>query len=152
MVILVQLDLSAAFDTVDHSILLHLLKHKFGITGTALKWMTSYLTGRSFSVKIGYIDGKRVLLIYGVPQGSILGPLLFILYISDLPAVVSKYDTSFQSYADDSHAGFDPLSNYTETMSTVKQCIKEIELWMKSNFLQMNVDKTEVLFTHAFYF
>ena len=148
MVILVQLDLSAAFDTVDHSILLHLLKHKFGITGTALKWMTSYLTGRSFSVKIGYIDGKRVLLIYGVPQGSILGPLLFILYISDLPAVVSKYDTSFQSYADDSHlyAGFDPLSNYTETMSTVKQCIKEIELWMKSNFLQMNVDKTEVLF------
>ena len=148
MVILVQLDLSAAFDTVDHAVLLNLLKHKFGISGTALKWVASYLSGRTFSVKIGTIFGRKVLLIYGVPQGSILGPLMFILYISDLPSIASKFSIGFQSYADDSqlYAGFDPLSNYSDTMVRVKSCFDEIEVWMKSNYLQMNVDKTKVLY------
>ena len=148
MVILVQLDLSAAFDTVDHAVLLNLLQHKFGISGIALQWFASYLSSRSFSVKIGSVNGRRVLLIYGVPQGSILGPLLFILYIGDLPVIASKYNISFQSYADDSHlyAGFDPLCDYTETMNRVKECFADIEVWMKSNYLEMNVGKTEVLF------
>ena len=147
-VILVQLDLSAAFDTVDHAVLLDLLHHKFGISGTVLKWLTSYLNGRSFSVKIGSVNGRTVLLIYGVPQGSILGPLLFILYTSDLPAIALKSDVDFQSYADDSHlfASFDPESEYEDTMDRVNKCLKDIERWMKSVFLKMNVGKTEVLF------
>ena len=148
VVILVQLDLSAAFDTVDHEVLIQLLANKFGVCGIALKWMKSYLTGRSFSLKIGYINGKKVLLIYGVPQGSILGPLLFIIYVSDLPAITSGFDICFQSYADDSqlYTGFDPLSNYSDTMNVIKKCVESIELWMKSKFLKMNVNKTEVLF------
>ena len=147
-VILVQLDLSAAFDTVDHSVLLNLLQRKFGVSGVALQWIRSYLNGRSFSVKIGLVNGRRVLLIYGVPQGSVLGPLLFILYISDLPTIASKFDISLQSYADDAHlfVGFDPDSEYLNTMERVKSCFDEIELWMKSNYLKMNVGKTEVLF------
>ena len=148
VVLLFKLDLSAAFDTVDHSILLNLLKCKFKIKGTVLKWLTSYLSGRSFSVKIGYVNGRKVLLIYGVPQGSILGPLLFIIYVSDLPEVASSSDISLQSYADDSHlfSGFDPLNNYAETMDKMKECLFEIEKWMKSKYLKINVDKTEVLF------
>ena len=147
-VILVQLDLSAAFDTVDHSVLLNLLQRKFGISDVVLQWITSYLNGRTFSVKIGLVNGRRVLLVYGVPQGSVLGPLLFILYISDLPSIASTFQISSQAYADDAHlyVGFDPESEYSSTMDRVKACFYEIERWMKSNYLKMNVGKTEVLF------
>ena len=74
IVLLVQLDFSAAFDTVDHCILLRLLQEKFGIDGTVLRWLTSYLSGRSFSVKIGYVNGRRVLLIYVCHKGRCLAP------------------------------------------------------------------------------
>ena len=147
-VLLVQLDLSAAFDTVDHTILLNILRNKFGISGTVLKWLTSYLSDRSFSVKIGFVNGRSMLLIYGVPQGSVLGPLLFILYISDLPAIASSFDVLCQSYADDSnlYVAFDPLVNYSETTARMKACVNKFGAWMKSNYLKMNVGKTEVLF------
>ena len=72
VVALVQLDLSSAFDTVDHTVLIKLLENKFGINGSALNFFKTYLSGRTFSVKIKHVQGGRVLLIYGVPQGSIL--------------------------------------------------------------------------------
>ena len=101
VILMVQLDLSAAFDTVDHAVLIQLLQDKFGICGKALNFLKCYLTGRTFSVKIKHAGGGKYFLIYGVPQGSILGPLLFILYISDLPDIVDKYDISCHCYADD---------------------------------------------------
>ena len=67
VVLMVQLDLSAAFDTVDHAVLIQLLQSKFGICGTALNFLKSYLAGRSFSVKIRHVKGGKYLLIYGVP-------------------------------------------------------------------------------------
>ena len=76
------LDLSAAFDTIDHTILLDRLRDLFGIEGVALKWIVSYLTGRWQTINIQGKPFAPMSLIYGVPQGSLLGPLFFILYTS----------------------------------------------------------------------
>ena len=79
--ILVLLDLSVAFDTVDHNILIKRLREWVGVTGSALDWFKSYLTGRCFSVAVGPHVSKSVPLSCGVPQGSVLGPILYALYL-----------------------------------------------------------------------
>ena len=148
MVLLAQLDMSAAFDTVDHTTLMDLLCQKFGISGKVMTWLESYLKGRTFSVKIKYVRGGRLLLIHGVPQGSILGPLLFILYISDIPKIAANFDVHSHGYADDVqlYIPFNPFFNYTATSIKLQHCIFGIEHWMNDSYLKLNVDKTEVMF------
>lgn len=95
------LDLSASFDTVDHSILLHRLRYKFGITGNALRWFTSYLSNRSQFVSIDGVSSDSLLLSCGVPQGSVLGPILYLLYTSPVADILRKHKMSFHFYTDD---------------------------------------------------
>ena len=82
--VLLFLDLSAAFDTVDHQKLLEILKFDYGIVGTAYKWFESFLIGRKFAIKIGDSFSSEILLLYGVAQGSVLGPRLFNLYCKSI--------------------------------------------------------------------
>ena len=151
MVALVALDLSSAFDTIDKDVLLCKLDQDFKITGTVLAWIRSYLSGRTFAVRIATIDGKPVLLIYGVPQGSILGPLLFILYIHDIVPIAEFYGLCIHLYADDSNLciGFNPLTEASITMLHINNSLNDIKQWMVSNFLRINIDKTDGMFLAA---
>ena len=101
-VALILLDFSAAFDTIDHAILLKKLQTDYGFNGVVLSWFKSYLSNRSFSVLIEYQLSESGFLWFGVPQGSILGPLLFILYTKYLSQIAKRHGLEIQLYADDS--------------------------------------------------
>jgi hypothetical protein len=90
------LDLSAAFDTIDHSILLSRLHHTFGISGLALSWLQSYLSGRTQVVSVNGVSSVPAALNFGVPQGSVLGPILFVLYTHPISEIVSSFSLTSQ--------------------------------------------------------
>jgi len=100
--VLVLLDLSAAFDTVDHCILIERLRRWVGVSGSALDWFSSYFLDRSFSVSVGPSMPATAALSCGVPQGSVLGPILFYLYMLPLGLIISKFKgISYHCYAGD---------------------------------------------------
>ena len=145
-VLLLLLDLSAAFDTVDHSILLHRLQHRFGITGAALKWISSYFENRKQQVFINGCKSKAHTLTCNVPQGSVLGPKFFIDYESPLGSIIRSHGLQAHFYADDTqiYLAFNPNAESTATESLLN-CVADIRSWMASNFLKLNDDKTELL-------
>ena len=145
-VVLLLLDLSAAFDTINHKLLLQKLKIMYGIQGSVLAWLSSYLCDRSFTVNVKRSKSSSCILVIGVPQGSILGPLLFILYTKDLENIAKKYGFSIHLYADDTqlYFSFDVHSDNPDFVS-IKKCFEEIRNWMNQNFLKLNEDKTELL-------
>jgi hypothetical protein len=99
--LLVLLDLSAAFDTIDHEILTDTLESEFGVIGNALKWIKSFLSHKKQHVKIKQEFSTNFMLSCGVPQGSCLGPVLFLLYVSQLFQIINKHLPSSHGYADD---------------------------------------------------
>ena len=144
---LILLDLSAAFDTIDHRILISRLETRCGLKGTALAWFTSYLKDRTQSVMINDQQSQPVKLKYGVPQGSVLGPILFTIYTSPLGELFSQYDMDYHCYADDTqiYMGFNPKSENDQKLAVdiMEDCIMEVKNFMNHNKLKLNDDKTE---------
>jgi hypothetical protein len=147
LVALVLLDLSAAFDTVDHCVLINHLK-QLGFDGSVLQFFISYLSDRTQCVKIQNASSTSSELVFGVPQGSVLGPILFSLYTSRLGEIICKYDLDYHFYADDSqiYISFNPCQLEAESaIHRLELCISEIRIWMSSKFLKLNDDKTEFI-------
>ena len=149
IMLLVMLDLSAAFDTIDHQILLTRLEAYYGLTGDALNWMSSYLRQRK---QVVVTDGQRSstqVLQYGVPQGSVLGPKLYTLYTKPLADIINQHGLQYHFYADDTqiYTSFDPSdpSSRCAAINAMEDCIKDVKIWMGRNALKLNDDKTEFI-------
>ena len=140
--ILVLLDLSVAFDTVDHSMLLSRLNTRFGICDKALDWFQSYLSGRTHFVKVNNRTSVSHSISHGVPQGSVLGPILYSLYTSPLGDMARAHGLNIHFYADDTqlYITFKTSCPYDMESARLKieACIRDIELWRLINKLKMN--------------
>lgn len=140
------LDLSAAFDTVDHAILTERLQKCFGLGNKALSLLSSYLTDRTQSVQIGDRLSDPVTLTTGVPQGSILGPLLFSLYVAPLEHLLASENVSFHFYADDTQVYISfSAKECTNALLKLGQVLNKLQQWFSLNRLSLNPDKTEFI-------
>ena len=142
--ILIMLDLTAAFDTIDHNVLLKRIEHEVGFKSTVLNWFTSYLNNRTFNVTLGTYTSSSAPITCGVPQGSILGPLLFSLYMLPLGSIFKKHGIPYQFYADDTQF-YLPVTPNDTSFNNILNCLEDIKIWMATNFLQLNQNKTEVI-------
>ena len=149
---LVLLDLSAAFDTIDHGILLKRLQKRYGVHSSALAWFKSYISDRSQSVTINDKVSNKLPLNFGVPQGSKLGPILFNSYIAPVSEVARRNHVEDQKYADDEQLilSFKPiLETQSQAVSKMEKCITDIRNFLHENKLCNNGDKTELLLIGA---
>jgi len=144
--LLVLLDQSAAFDTVNQDLMLQRLESSYGITSDALQWLSSYLKGRTQAVSIGSCSSEPKDLATGFPQGSVLGPFMYPIYTSPLFDIASKYDIMIHMYADDTqlYVSFSADED-NSAVSKLQDCILEIRQWMMNNHLKLNDTKTEFL-------
>jgi len=138
------LDLSA-IDTIDHNILISRLSSWFGIHGSVFNWFKSYLTSCSFRVKYD-MDFSRHISSCGVPQGSVLGPLLFVMYTTPLSTLISSLSLNHHLYADDTqlYFSFHPC-NFYSSIAHLQTALRHISSWMSANLLTLNSSKTEFL-------
>ncbi len=139
------IDLQKAFDTVNHSILLQKLSH-YGIRGTPLLWFQSYLTDRQQYVSFNNHSSQLGGITCGVPQGSVLGPLLSLIYINDLPNV-SKV-LSFFLFADDTNIYYES-ENIIKLRDKINKELLKVKSWLEINKLALNIEKTSFVIFHS---
>ena len=139
------IDLQKAFDTVNHKVLLSKLEH-YGIRGNALGWFQSYLTNRMQFVSICGKNSYPLGITCGVLQGSVLGPLLFLLFINDLPNA-SKH-LQFYLFADDTNLYYDS-ETLDDVIRKVNKGLKHIKRWLDANKLSLNTSKTNFIIFHS---
>ena len=144
--VLIGLDLSAAFDTINHGILAQHLHSRFGVSGAVLEWIRTYLNGRTQYVKVGDESSAQSLSNVGVPQGSVLGPFLFSVYVSPISDVISSYGVQYHQYADDTQLYTAVKSGAdTHSIKNLEQCATAVRNWFLCNGMLLNPDKSEVL-------
>ena len=145
--ILVMLDLSEAFNIIDHDILFSRMENTLGITGQALAWFKSYLSGRTLRIKIDKSFSELQDILWSVPQGSVLGPLLFLIYLLPLGKLIRKHGLELHIYADDTqlYLSIKPIPQQAVDIEVARLegCLTDIYTWMSQNKLKLNADKTQ---------
>ena len=146
--VLASLDLSAAFDTVDHSIFIARIQQLYGVDNVCKDWFESYLRDRSHRVCINDTLSDQNALKCGVPQGSVLGARLYSMYAYPLSNIIKKHNLQYHTYADDTQIYIqckDNVESINEAVSKLENCIMEASDWMKQNSLKINENKTEFI-------
>ena len=137
--------ISAAFDSLDHGILLTRLRD-IGVRHTALEWFKSYLDGRTFTVKIGQTMSARSEVRCGVPQGSVLGPMLLNVYCLLIGDIFAKPNVRYHIYADDTQLYVEcPPNDHMDASRQISKRVEDLRRWLTDNRLLLKVDKTEVI-------
>lgn len=143
---LVLLDLSAAFDTVDHEILLEVLHNRFSVSDIPLSWFQSYLTGRTQSISVNGVESARSAVTCSVPQGSVLGSIQFISYTEDVVDVFRSNSVLHHLFADDKQLySATTIADIDATRERLVRCILDVRNWCASRRLQLNAQKTELM-------
>ena len=136
------IDLQKAFDTVNHSILLHKLSTHYGIRGTVNDWFSSYLSNRIQTTQVGSHVSRKESTLCGVPQGSVLGPLLFLIYVNDIYMASDKL--TFYLFADDTNLLY--ADKNLKSLETIVNCeLFKVVGWLIANKLSLNIKKTNYI-------
>ena len=140
------LDFSSAFDTIDHTLLVHRLHTDFGFTDTVLQWLSSYLTDRTHYVSLSNHCSAFAPVHSGVPQGSVRGPMLFTMYIKPLSAIIDSHSIIHHLFANDLQKKISaPPDRISEILHSMQSCIRDINAWATANMLKLNDNKTKLM-------
>ena len=144
--VLALLDFYSAFDTIDHPILVHRLYTDFEFSDTVLQWFSSYLTDCTHYVSLSNHCSAFAPVHSGVPQGSVLGPILFAMYIMPLSAIIDSHSIIHHSFADDLQLQMSaPPNIISELLHSMQSCISDVNAWATANMLRLNDNKTELM-------